>query len=166
MADAVQQQQQPAVATTADNRKICPVVGTYADSLPLAHPPVDLSVPGQTCPVVGAKTQHHVGVLHAHPPVDGGAASGDPANATACPVLSKMVGEASAKKLDEELCPVVGTATTVLPPGHPTPDPEVPDAVCPVTKASVGHHMGKVSVHPDVGAASTGATCPVVGLKA
>jgi len=154
-------------ATSGDDSKpqVCPVVGTLASSLPLNHPPVDLSEPGQICPVVGAKTEHHAGLLHAHPPVDVPPGT-DPNDATLCPALSKMVRETEAQKLDEAICPVAGTATTILPPGHPVPDDKNPDAMCPVTKATTKHHLGKVNVHPDVDSAPGGAVCPVVGAKA
>lgn len=32
--------------------------------------------------------------------------------------------------------------------------------VCPVTKATVGHHKDKVTTHPSVEAARDGAVCP------
>lgn len=166
MAENVSSSVQAPSATSEDSKpQVCPVVGTYASSLPLNHPPVNLSKRGQTCPVVGATTEHHVGLLHAHPPVDAPAGT-NPGDATRCPALSKMVRETEAQKLDEAICPVAGTATTILPPGHPVPDEAKPDAMCPVTKATTKHHFGKVSVHPDVSAAPGGAVCPVVGAQA
>lgn len=140
----------------------CPVVGTINSTLPPSHPDVDLSKPGQTCPVVGAKTDHHHN-LHKHPNVsipDGKS----PGDASACPVLSgKIVNEPKSKEMDDEVCPVVGTATTVLPPDHPSTNDKGDDAECPVTKAKVGHHKGKLVGHPDLSHAAAGAVCPVAG---
>ncbi|RMZ69554.1 amp-binding enzyme [Pyrenophora seminiperda CCB06] len=124
----------------------CPVIGTTNDVLPPNHPSVDLTKDGQTCPVVGAKTDHHHN-LHSHPPV--------PTNdttATSCPALKNAVNEPKAKEMDDALCPVVGTATTVLPPDHPDMLKASADDVCPVTKATVGHHQNKVQTHPSVAA--------------
>jgi hypothetical protein len=143
----------------------CPVVGTTNTTLPPSHPDVDLSLPGQTCPVVGATTDHHAN-LHRHPdvPIPDGRA---PADASACPVLNnRLVNEDKSKAMDDDVCPVVGTATTVLPPDHPATEGRGDDAVCPVTKAKVGHHKGKLQGHPDVGGAGEGAVCPVAGVKA
>ncbi|EXJ85102.1 hypothetical protein A1O3_05777 [Capronia epimyces CBS 606.96] len=39
-----------------------------------------------------------------------------------------------------EVCPVVGTTNTVLPPKHPDFDSNQPGLVCPVTKATTDHH--------------------------
>ena len=36
-----------------------------------------------------------------------------------------------------QVCPVVGTTTTVLPPDHPSYDPNDTEARCPVTNAKV-----------------------------
>ena len=52
--------------------------------------------------------------------------------------------------MDDALCPVVGTATTVLPPDHPDMLKAKEGDVCPVTKATVGHHKDKVVTHPSV----------------
>lgn len=68
------------------------------------------------------------------------------------------------KALDESICPIVGPVSTVLPPDHPTPKDG--DAVCPVTKASLKSHTGKVVAHPSVEEAPKGAVCPVVGKTA
>jgi hypothetical protein len=38
-----------------------------------------------------------------------------------------------------EVCPVVGTTNTVLPPKHPDFDINKPGQVCPVTLASTGN---------------------------
>jgi hypothetical protein len=164
-------------STTQPN---CPVVGTTNTTLPPSHPDVDLSRPGQTCPVVGATTDHHADVLHKHPRVPSDTTSPTAStgtttttdNAAACPVLSrKTVNEPQSRAMDDGVCPVVGTATTVLPPDHPAiADGSKEDgAVCPMTKATVGHHRGKLHGHPDVGAAAAageGKVCPVTGASA
>jgi hypothetical protein len=67
--------------------------------------------------------------------------------------------------MDDRVCPVVGTATTVLPPDHPSTAGKGDEAECPVTKAKVGHHKDKVVGHPNIGE-HKGEVCPVVGLKA
>ncbi|KAK4211337.1 hypothetical protein QBC37DRAFT_14162 [Rhypophila decipiens] len=140
----------------------CPVVGTINTTLPPSHPDVDLSKPGQTCPVVGAKTDHHHN-LHKHPNVTIPEGK-SPADASACPVISnKLVNEPKSKEMDDEVCPVVGTATTVLPPDHPSTADKSDDVECPVTKAKVGHHKGKLHGHPDLSHAPAGAVCPVAG---
>ncbi|KAK1757008.1 hypothetical protein QBC47DRAFT_378243 [Echria macrotheca] len=143
----------------------CPVVGTTNTTLPPSHPDIDLSVPGQTCPVVGAKTDHHHN-LHQHPrvPIPEGRS---PIDASACPfVTSKLVNEPKSKEMDDDVCPVVGTATTVLPPDHPATEGKADEAECPITKAKVGHHKGKLVSHPDVSHASPQAVCPVAHVKA
>lgn len=48
--------------------QLCPVVGTTNTVLPPSHPEVDLDKRGQTCPVVGATTDHHH-TLSTHPRV-------------------------------------------------------------------------------------------------
>ncbi|KAF2279646.1 uncharacterized protein EI97DRAFT_439963 [Westerdykella ornata] len=141
----------------------CPIVGTTNDVLPPNHPDIDLSKQGQKCPVVGATTDHHHN-LHKHPPVHIEGAKGGPI-ATACPVLKQVVEQPKSKAMDDEICPVVGTATTVLPPDHPSTKDAKEGDVCPVTKATVGHHKSKVHEHPDVKAAHKGAVCPVAGVK-
>jgi hypothetical protein len=52
----------------------------------------------------------------------------------------------------EQICPIVGSTTTVLPPGHPAYDASQPGLVCPVTKASTDHHH---ILHPHPSAAGT-----------
>ncbi|KAK8085500.1 hypothetical protein PG997_006771 [Apiospora hydei] len=112
-----------------------------------SHPDVDLSKPGQTCPVVGAKTEHHAS-LHKHPNVELPAGSSKP-DAGKCPVISnKTVNEPKSQAMDDKVCPVVGSGD---------------DAECPVTKAKIGHHKDKVTEHPSVANAAPGAVCPVVG---
>lgn len=39
-----------------------------------------------------------------------------------------------------QVCPVVGTTTSVLPPNHPSYDVNDSEARCPVTNAKVEHH--------------------------
>jgi hypothetical protein len=67
--------------------------------------------------------------------------------------------------MDDAICPVVGTATTVLPPDHPSTDNAKEGDVCPVTKATVGHHKEKVHTHPSVAAKGEEAVCPVTGQR-
>jgi hypothetical protein len=93
-----------------------------------------------------------------HPPVSSASST-----ATSCPVLKNTVNEPEAQKMDDALCPVVGTATTVLPPDHPDMAKAGKEDVCPVTKATVGHHLNKVVTHPSVEGAENGAVCPVTG---
>lgn len=160
------------MATTA--QQVCPVVGTTNSTLPPSHPDVDLSQPGATCPVVGAKSEHH-GHLAKHPPTASAAAPSAPttrvgaagsSDAQVCPALKTLVeGDAQARAMDDQVCPVVGPVTTVLPPGHPSPAEGGEDAQCPVTKARVGHHKDKVTVHPQVEAAAAGGVCPVTGKR-
>jgi len=85
--------------------------------------------------------------------------------ATSCPALKNAVNEPKAKEMDAALCPVVGTATTVLPPDHPDMLKASAGDVCPITKASVSHHKDKVQTHPSVAGASDGAVCPVTGKQ-
>ena len=67
--------------------------------------------------------------------------------------------EPKAQELDDALCPVVGTATTVLPPDHPDMLKAGEGDVCPVTKATVGNHKNKVVTHPSVEGAAKDAVC-------
>lgn len=86
-----------------------------------------------------------------------------------------------------QVCPVVGTTTTVLPPNHPAYDTSDPEARCPITNAKVEHHDNVIHNHPggpsipddkgeamdatacpalknaNAGESITDATCPVVG---
>lgn len=145
---------------------VCPVVGTTNSVLPPEHPDIDLTKPGQTCPVVGAKTDHHTN-LSKHPSVSlPDDTQHDHPDAQKCPALQSLVDEPKAKELDDQVCPVVGPVTTILPPDHPSTEGKADDAVCPVTKAQLGHHKGKVTQHPDVSSAGAGAVCPVVGARA
>ena len=75
---------------------------TYAPPLP---PEVDLEKPGQVCPVVGAKTDHHH-ALQKHPKVPIPSDAG--ADASACPALKGVETTPQGKELDEKVCPVVG----------------------------------------------------------
>lgn len=136
---------------------VCPVVGTTNTVLPPTHPEFDITLAGQTCPVTNATTDHHSG-LHKHP-----SANVDTKNAQACPALKSSVNSPQNQKLDEGICPVVGTVSTILPPDHP--DVKGSKEECPVTKAKVEHHEGKVIGHPSVKGAPEGAVCPVVGRK-
>ncbi|ORY17293.1 hypothetical protein BCR34DRAFT_597084 [Clohesyomyces aquaticus] len=140
----------------------CPVVGTTNDVLPPNHPEVDLAKDGQTCPVVGATTDHHHN-LHKHPSVSIENASSP--TATECPVLKKVVTQPKSQAMDDEVCPVIGPATTVLPPDHPDTSAAKEGEVCPVTKATVAHHKNKVHSHPSVQSTEKGAVCPVAGVK-
>lgn len=47
------------------------------------------------------------------------------------------------------VCPVVGTTNTVLPPKHPNFDISQPGQVCPVTKATTDHHHN-LHKHPGI----------------
>lgn len=67
------------------------------------------------------------------------------------------------KNIDFVLFLNIGTATTVLPPDHPSTEGAPEDAECPVTKAKIAHHKGKVHGHPDLKNVSEGAICPVAG---
>lgn len=112
--------------------------------------------------MVGASSDHHAN-LHKHPEVripDGKS----PSDASACPALKKVVQEPKSQEMDDQVCPVVGMATTVLPPDHPSTEGKGDDAECPVTKAKVGHHKGKLVGHPDVHDAK--GVCPVAGIRA
>ncbi len=139
----------------------CPVIGTTTTTLPPSHPEINLDEPGQTCPVVGATTNHHAHLLHKHPKVPIPSDVHAPDEAVACPVLKqRLESDDKTKAMDDSLCPVVGTATTVLPPDHPALDK---GEVCPVTKATVKHHKEKVHGHPDLGGVDKAAVCPVAG---
>ncbi|KAK4131308.1 hypothetical protein BT67DRAFT_388678 [Trichocladium antarcticum] len=147
----------------ASERANCPVVGTTNTTLPPSHPDIDLAKPGQACPVVGATTDHHHN-LHKHPAVPI-PADASPADASACPfVTGQQVNAQKSRDMDDQVCPVVGTATTVLPPDHPATEDRGDEEICPVTKARVGHHKGKLVGHPDVRGADEGAVCPVAGV--
>lgn len=146
---------------SASQPQVCPIVGTTNHTLPPSHPDVDLSKPGQTCPVVGATTDHHHSLTkHPSVPIP---SDKSPADASACPALKKVVQEPKSQEMDDQVCPVVGTATSVLPPNHPATEGREDDAECPVTKAKVGHHKGKLVMHPDVHDAK--GVCPVAGVR-
>lgn len=50
-----------------------------------------------------------------------------------------------------QVCPVVGTTNSVLPPSHPSVDLDKPGQTCPVTNATTDHHDGNTLVqHPKV----------------
>jgi len=134
---------------------VCPVVGTTNTYLPPSHPSFDLSKPGQVCPITNASTDHHSN-LHAHPNVSisdvntinnesvPGSNTTSYPSASACPALKNLSNDEQAKELDEQVCPVVGPVTTVLPPDHPSTEASEEGAVCPITKATLKHHKGKV----------------------
>jgi hypothetical protein len=142
--------------------QVCPVVGTTNTVLPPSHPDFDMDAPGQVCPVTNASTDHHHN-LTKHPRVPGVTGKSD---AEACPALKNVISEPQNEALDEAVCPIVGPVSTVLPPDHPSTAASKEGDVCPVTKATLGHHKGKVHEHPSVENAAEGAVCPVVGRKA
>ncbi|KAI0021676.1 hypothetical protein F4780DRAFT_778459 [Xylariomycetidae sp. FL0641] len=143
--------------------QVCPVVGTTNSVLPPSHPDVDLTKSGQTCPKVGATTDHHHN-LTKHPAVAPSSSSPAAGDAQACPALRGVVAEPKSRQMDDRVCPVVGPVTTVLPPDHPSVDGAKDAAAeCPVTKAKVAHHQDKVTVHPAVDSAA--GVCPVTGAK-
>ncbi len=86
--------------------QVCPVVGTTNSVLPPSHPNVDLDKPGLKCPIVGATTDHHH-TLAQHPkvPIPEGTSSGD---ASACPVLEKVVSQPQSQAMHDQTCPIVG----------------------------------------------------------
>ncbi|KIX07597.1 uncharacterized protein Z518_02250 [Rhinocladiella mackenziei CBS 650.93] len=141
--------------------QVCPVVGTTNTVLPPKHPDFDMNQPGLVCPVTKATTDHHHH-LSKHPGIFGSSVD-DLANAESCPALSKIVSRPEQQAMDEAICPVVGTVSSVLPPNHPSTDDAKDGDVCPVTNATLGHHKGKVHQHPNVANAAKGAVCPVVG---
>lgn len=140
--------------------EVCPVVGTTNTILPPRHPEFDMNKPGLVCPVTNATTDHHHN-LHRHPGVFN--SSEDLSNAESCPALSKIVSRPEQQALDEAICPVVGTVSSVLPPHHPSTADAKEGDVCPKTNATLSHHKGKVHQHPNVDHLSKGAVCPVVG---
>ncbi|KAK9415185.1 hypothetical protein SUNI508_02033 [Seiridium unicorne] len=146
----------------------CPVVdGRRSPPLETnAFLEIDLAKPGQTCPVVGAKTDHHLN-LNKHPsvPLPANHPNASQADAQKCPVLNKAVNQPKSQAMDDKICPVVGTATTILPPDHPSTANASEGDVCPVTKATVGHHKDKVSEHPSLQSTEADAVCPVTGAK-
>lgn len=148
----------------ATSHAVCPVVGTTNTILPPSHPDFDANDDSLVCPVTNASNKHHSNVpLAKHPGLgssDVSATKGFP-DASACPALKDTINNDENKALDESICPIVGPVSTVLPPNHPKPKDG--DAVCPVTKASLKSHQGKVAPHPSVDDAPKGAVCPVVG---
>jgi len=142
---------------------VCPVVGTTNTFLPPKHPDFDMNQPGLVCPVTKASTDHHRN-LHKHPGIFDN--TSDLSNAEQCPALTKIVSRPEQQAMDEAICPVVGTVSSVLPPNHPSTENAKEGDVCPVTNAQLGHHKGKVHAHPNVANAPQGATCPVVGATA
>jgi hypothetical protein len=51
----------------------------------------------------------------------------------------------------QQVCPIVGTTNTILPPSHPDFDVNTPGLVCPVTKATTDHHR-TLHKHPGISA--------------
>lgn len=125
------------------DQQTCPVTGSTVTTLPPDHPETNGS--DKPCPVTKATTAHHKDAIRRHPSV--------PATATQeeCPVLSK------AKQ--ENVCPIVGTATTSLPPNHPT---TMTGDVCPVTNAKLSDHAGVVKGHPAISSQASAKDCPVL----
>lgn len=119
-----------------------------------------MNTPGQVCPVTNATTDHHH-TLQKHPAVPNATS-----DAASCPALKNVISEPQNEALDEAVCPIVGPVSSVLPPDHPSTADSKEGDVCPVTKATLGHHKGKVHEHPSVEGAAKGAVCPVVGKKA
>lgn len=48
-----------------------------------------------------------------------------------------------------QVCPVVGTTNSVLPPAHPSVDLDKPGQICPVTNATTDHHTS-LAQHPKI----------------
>lgn len=146
----------------AAKAQVCPVVGTTNTILPPSHPDFDMEAPGQVCPVTNASTDHHHN-LSKHPSI--GNSSANPSDAASCPALKNITSEPQQEELDEAVCPVVGPVSTMLPPDHPSTADSKEGDVCPITKATLGHHKNKVHQHPSIENAAKGAVCPVVGKK-
>ncbi|CCG82080.1 Predicted protein [Taphrina deformans PYCC 5710] len=121
----------------------CPVTGSKVTALPPDHP--DTRNSDKPCPVTNATVDHHRDVVREHPVVSSSATAKD------CPVLSQAE--------QDQVCPVVGTSVTALPPSHPT---TTNGDVCPVTKAKSSDHKGLVHAHPDISASATAKDCPVL----
>lgn len=68
-------------------------------------------------------------------------------DAQECPALKGM---SKKDELVDNVCPVVGPVSAYLPADHPPVGDASDEAVCPVTKATKGHHDGKVAKHPKV----------------
>lgn len=144
--------------------QVCPVVGTTNSVLPPKHPDFDINQPGLVCPVTNASTDHHHN-LSKHPGIFN-SSSEDLSNAESCPALSKIVSRPEQQAMDEAICPVVGTVSSVLPPSHPSTANAKEGDVCPVTNATLAHHKNKVHQHPSLEAVAKDAVCPVVGQRA
>ncbi|EXJ85863.1 hypothetical protein A1O1_06232 [Capronia coronata CBS 617.96] len=146
--------------------QVCPVVGTTNTVLPPQHPSFDMNQPGLVCPVTNASTDHHHN-LHKHPGIFNTSSSDERfSNAGSCPALSKLVSRPEQQAMDEAICPVVGTVSSVLPPNHPSTAGAKDTDVCPVTNATLSHHRNKVHKHPSLATVSKDAVCPVVGVHA
>lgn len=70
-----------------------------------------------------------------------------------------------------QICPVVGTTTSVLPPHHPHYNTSDPEARCPVTNAKVGHHdiihdhPSSPTIPSDQNASMDAKSCPHINPK-
>lgn len=147
------------VLRDAKETNTCPVVGTKTAALPPNHPTPG-STDAQVCPVTNATKAHHVGAIHEHPAVPAGASAKD------CPVLATngvAAAKADAAIAATERCPVTGSTVTSLPPDHPA---TTNGGVCPVTKATTGHHDLVVHDHPAVPAGASAKDCPVLSAAA
>ncbi|RDW68473.1 hypothetical protein BP5796_09130 [Coleophoma crateriformis] len=63
----------------------------------------------------------------------------------------------------EQVCPVVGTTNTILPPSHPDFDMDAEGLVCPVTNATTTHHH-ILHKHPGLSSSTdmNAQACPVL----
>ena len=109
-----------------------------------------------------ATTDHHHN-LSKHPGIPAGDSK---EGADSCPALQKVVSRPEQQAMDEAICPVVGTVSSVLPPDHPSLASKNDSDICPVTNAKLGDHKDKIQQHPSVKDAAKGAVCPVVGKAA
>ncbi|KAK3056012.1 hypothetical protein LTR09_003246 [Extremus antarcticus] len=50
--------------------------------------------------------------------------------------------------MSAQVCPVIGSTATVLPPDHPQFNANDPEARCPITNAKVEHHNNIIHPHP------------------
>ncbi|WPH04240.1 Hypothetical protein R9X50_00712900 [Acrodontium crateriforme] len=142
--------------------QVCPVIGATTTVLPPGHPEYNASDKEARCPVTNAQVGHHgSNVIHNHPSAP--SVPAESSDASKCPA---MKGMESKDALAQDICPIVGSVTTVLPPSHPSVDAAEEGAVCPITKASLAHHKKKVHVHPSVASDASQSECPVAGSVA
>ncbi|KAJ9623066.1 hypothetical protein H2203_005998 [Taxawa tesnikishii (nom. ined.)] len=121
--------------------KVCPVVGTTNTILPPSHPDFDMNAPDLVCPVTNASTAHHHN-LSKHPGIPN-ASSKNLSDAESCPALKDVIHQPENEALDEGICPIVGPVSSILPPDHPSTAQSKDGDVCPITKATLGHHKGR-----------------------